>query len=85
MSPTFDLKPIPEGSTFPFQFAPQDMATLERVEVKPDHGRTYLWSVDQLSEVVARLIFAADDGDEGAHDLATFLLFVSVGNPLPEA
>lgn len=79
------LKPIPEGNTFPFQFASQDMDTLSRVEVIPDRGRTYLWDVDRLSDVVARLVFAADDGDENAADLATFLLFVTVGNPTPEA
>jgi hypothetical protein len=79
------LKPVPKLGTFPFKFAPKDMDTLRRVEVLPDNGRTYLWNAERLAEVVARLVFAAEDGDTAASDLAVFLLFVTVGDPVGEA
>jgi len=79
------LPPLPKWGTFPFKFAPKEMDTLRRIEVLPDRGRTYLWDVERLSEVVARLVFAAEDGDTAASDLAVFLLFVGVADPVQEA
>lgn len=62
----------------PFEFEEADEAVLARIEVLPDEGRTYLWSVEMLSEVVARLIIAGEDGDAAACDLAGFLLFTTM-------
>ena len=59
----------------PFEFEEADEAVLARIEVLPDDGRTYLWGVETLSEVVARLIIRGEDeSDEEAHDLAGYLL-----------
>ena len=71
--------PPPPPLVAPFEFEPIDEAVLARIDVLPDEGRTYLWSVEALSEVVARLIIRGEEvGDEEAHDLAGFLLFTTM-------
>jgi hypothetical protein len=68
----------PPARVAPFEFEEADEAVLARVEVVPDEGRTYLWSVETLAEVVARLIIRGEDGDMEASDLAGFLLFTTM-------
>jgi hypothetical protein len=70
--------PPPPPTVAPFEFEEADEVVLARVEVTPDEGRTYLWSVETLAEVVARLIIRGEDGDAEASDLAGFLLFTTM-------
>jgi hypothetical protein len=69
----------PPALVAPFEFEEADEAVLARIEVLPDDGRTYLWGVETLSEVVARLIIRGEEADDDeAHDLAGFLLFTTM-------
>ena len=69
----------PPALVAPFEFEEADEAVLARIEVLPDDGRTYLWGVETLSEVVARLIIRGEEaGDEEAHDLAGYLRFTTM-------
>ena len=69
----------PPALVAPFEFEEADEAVLARIEVLPDDGRTYLWGVETLSEVVARLIIRGEEAcDEEAHDLAGYLLFTTM-------
>lgn len=71
--------PPPPPVVAPFEFEEADEAVLARIEVLPDDGRTYLWSVEMLSEVVARLIILGEEeADAEAHDLAGYLLFTTM-------
>jgi hypothetical protein len=76
--PRRNVVPTPPPPLVPFEFEPMDEVVLARLEVLPDEGRTYLWSVETLAEVVARLIIAGEDGDAAASDLAGFLLFTTI-------
>ena len=62
-----------------YTFLPEDLVTLRRAGVKVSF-QTVTWTSEELSEVVAKLAIAAEDGDRAADEIATFLLFVEGEN-----